>query len=119
MNEEVLALILDAIGVCFLVLSLVAAARKVLKRDVKEYVSRSLLANIGVNTAEVPAVMSDPIAEAAGAEAGEKAGKKNALELLIEFIKSAPEWLILGVFGLILIFADKQIASLILGTTSR
>ena len=113
MNEAILELLLDILGVCFLILSLVAAAKEVMKKEVKDQVAKTVgkIAAMGEAGSLITASPS-----AAGEKASEETAKKSIPDLILEFIQLAPAWLLLGAFGLFLIFADKWIASLILGT---
>jgi hypothetical protein len=113
MNESTLALLLDILGVCFLILSLIAAAKEVMKKEVKHQVAKTV-SEISAKGEASSLITANP--NAAGEKASEGTAEKNILELILEFIKTAPTWLLLGAFGLFLIFADKWIANLILGT---
>jgi hypothetical protein len=114
MSDVIACLILDAIGVSILVISLLVAIRRILKCEVKKQVTTSARIAIEIRNYGIPSDLINKAVEDLGDDAGEEVGEKNVLGLLTECIASAPGWLLLGMIGVILIFADNQIAYLVL-----
>jgi hypothetical protein len=114
MNDVIACFILDAIGVSILVLSLLVAARRLLKCEVKKQVTIGARIAIEIRNYGIPSTLVDKAVEDLSDDASKEAGEKSILGLLTECIASAPEWLLLGVIGLILIFADNPFVYLVL-----
>jgi hypothetical protein len=105
------------IGLCFLLLGLVAAARKVLKKEAKRVVQAKVAAYAA--TATEGGLSVDRVAVEAGEEAGKEVEQKSYLQLAIDLIKAlteAPEWLALTLIGLFLIVYGSRLAEIIVAT---
>jgi hypothetical protein len=114
MSDVIACLILDAIGVSILVICLLVATRRVIKCEVRKQVTTRAHIAIEIRNYGIPSGLIDKAVEGLGNDASEEAGEKNVLGLLTKCIASSPEGILLGIIGVILIFADNQIVSLIL-----